>query len=149
MVVIHIVHKMIIVKVLKLMKNSYNILKVNFVLLIVVQTIQLKMIQTKHALIHVMEVKDMLKMAYVYNNVQKEDLLLICNKHYILVLVIVENQIHLNMEIHYLIHNNVLKIVIQQLINIHKILYVQNNVQETMQNHMNKKVVNVVQLVHL
>ena len=53
------------------------------------------------------------------------------------------------MEIHNLIHNNVLKIVIQQLINIHKILYVYKNVQETMQNHMNKKVVNVVQLVHL
>lgn len=53
------------------------------------------------------------------------------------------------MEIHNLNHNNVLKIVIQQLINIHKILYVYKNVQETMQNHMNKKVVNVVQLVHL
>ena len=53
------------------------------------------------------------------------------------------------MEIHNLIHNNVLKIVIQQLINIHKILNVYKNVQETMQNHMNKKVVNVVQLVHL
>ena len=70
----------------------------------------------------------MLKMVYVYNNVQKEDLLLICNKHYILVLVIVENQIHLNMEIHNLNHNNVLKIVLQLNINMFKIIFVYKNV---------------------
>ena len=70
----------------------------------------------------------MLKMVYVYNNVQKEDLLLIYNRHYILVLVIVENQVHLNMEIHYLNHNNVLKIVLQLNINMFKIIFVYKNV---------------------